>query len=585
MNSTNILSGEQFQQLCPIYCGSEYDLHRNPKISSQSYKHIDIEKIQSEWDNPSLIFCYSSSLKRFIDKLPFLKNSFTLVSHNEDTNITDEFKSLVESPLLVRWFAQNNMIIHPKLEFIPIGIANEMWPHGNVSTLLAISQYSSSLTKINNIYFYFSLHTNKLAREQCKSIIESKGLVFGEHLDHINYLILLSTCKFAICPEGNGIDCHRTWECYYLGVIPILLENSFTLQLQKYLPCILLKSWNDFDTNCLEQYDTLYKQLQTSQKYLTLSYYKERILSNINIAYTFIGTLPSYCVDTVHQTRLFHDGPIYFIISDLDSPYVKVLEKYNVTIIHYNDVIDRDFNSILQQTYHKFCIADLLKGREKIFIYSFERFFVLCNLMKQRSLENVFFMELDNLIYDTPLKWLESFSRKDIAFMFDNHGRHASGVCYIKHSNALRHFCDFALNYMLYSNDFMAEMLCLSKYYETNKDFVQLLPIHWEDSTYPIETHGNFQAYNSLFDAAAIGVYLGGADPYHVHVTKMYKEVKGNKSYWSLIDYTKYTYKWELDSCGRNIPYVLDGSRWIRINNLHIHSKELAECLSKPITV
>ena len=592
MNPTDILSGEQFQQLCPIYCGTDYDLQRNPKIRSQTDKHFYIDKLQSEWDNPSLIFCYSCALKIFIEKLPFFKNPFTLVSHNEDTNITYEYNKLLESPLLIRWYAQNSMTTHSKLELIPIGIANTMWPHGNISTLITMSEISLSMPKLNDIYFYFSLHTNKSSRESCKSIIESKGLSFGKNLVHSDYLKLLATHKFAICPEGNGIDCHRTWECYYLGVIPILLENSFTLQLQKYLPCVLLKSWNDFDVNCVQQYDVLYEQLQASQKYLSLSYYKDKILShrvamsavsNINIAYTFIGTLPSYCIDTVHQTRLFHDGPIYFIISDYNSPYVKVLERYNVTIIRYDDVIDETFNSIVQKVSHKFCIANLLKGREKIFIYSFERFFVLYNLMKQRSIENVFFMELDNLIYDTPSKWLESFSKKDIAFMFDNHDRYASGISYMKHSNALKHFCNFALEYILYSNEFMAEMICLSKYYEANKNDVQLLPIHWEDSKYPVETHGNFQMYNSLFDSAAIGVYLGGADPYHVHVTKVYKDVKGNKSNWSLIDYTKYSYKWELDSEGRNIPYVLNGSQWLRINNLHIHSKDLVPCLSSPI--
>jgi hypothetical protein len=33
------------------------------------------------------------------------------------------------------------------------------------------------------------------------------------------------------------------------------------------------------------------------------------------IAYCFIGKLPEYAVDTVHQARLFYYGPIYFIIS------------------------------------------------------------------------------------------------------------------------------------------------------------------------------------------------------------------------------------------------------------------------------
>jgi len=305
----------------------------------------------------------------------------------------------------------------------------------------------------------------------------------------------------------------------------------------------------------------------------------------INIAYVFIGKLPSYCIDTVHQTRLFHEGPIYFIISDYTSPYVKILESYSVTIIPYENVIHTDFNTVVEKANTKFCLVNNLVGRERIFIYSFERFFVLYNLMKGHNISNVFFMELDNLIYDTPSTWLDSFSKSGLAFMFDNYGRYASGVCYIKNVEYLHTFCDFAVDYILTSNDFMAEMQCLSKFYESNKEIVQLLPIHWPTSEYPTESHVTFTMYNSLFDSAAIGVFLGGADPYHVNFTGLYKQIYGNKSYWSLIDYTGYSYKWEEDDKGRKIPYILNGSIWLRLNNLHIHSKELTPCLSTPLVV
>lgn len=583
MNPTDILSGEQFQQLCEVYCGTEYDLNRNPKISAQGDKHFYIERLTSEWDNPSLIFCYSCALNIFIEKLEFFKNPFTLVSHNEDNNITEKYYKLLESPLLVHWYAQNLMISHPKVEFIPIGIANAMWPHGNVNTLLTISELSKNIPKTNDIYFYFSLHTNRPARESCKLELEGKGLRFGSNLQHSEYLKELASYKFAICPEGNGIDCHRTWECYYLGVIPILLKNNFSINLQKHLPCILLDSWNDFDASCISQYNELFNQLNTVQKYLTLSYYKEKILSSISLAYVFIGPLPSYCIDTVYQSRLFHNGPIYFIVSDYDSPYIKKLEEYKVTIIRYDSVIHEEFNKVVQNVYHKFCIATKLVGREKIFIYSFERFFVLYNLMKMYDIKNVFFMELDNLIYDVPSKWLNSLSKNDLAFMFDNHDRYASGVFYVKSADSFNNFCDYALDFISTSNEFMAEMIFLSKFYEYNKESIQLLPIHWSDSKYPKECHETFELYNSVFDSAAIGVFLGGADPYHVEVTGVYKQIEGNKSFWSLIDYTGYSYKWEVDFNGRKIPFVYNGSEWLRINNLHIHSKNLKPCLSKEI--
>ena len=53
----------------------------------------------------------------------------------------------------------------------------------------------------------------------------------------------LSSYKFALSPEGNGIDCHRTWECLYLGVIPIVKKSvalSFFLIYQFYLLIIMI---------------------------------------------------------------------------------------------------------------------------------------------------------------------------------------------------------------------------------------------------------------------------------------------------------------------------------------------------------
>ena len=59
----------------------------------------------------------------------------------------------------------------------------------------------------------------------------------------------LASYKFAISPEGNGIDCHRTWECLYLGVIPIV-KNSNPMSYFKELPILFVDDYscinNDF---------------------------------------------------------------------------------------------------------------------------------------------------------------------------------------------------------------------------------------------------------------------------------------------------------------------------------------------------
>ena len=70
-----------------------------------------------------------------------------------------------------------------------------------------------------------------------------------------NYLQKLSQYKYAICPPGNGIDCHRLWECLYLGVIPILLRSIFSEKISKSFQVVLLDDWDDFNAQeLLEKY-------------------------------------------------------------------------------------------------------------------------------------------------------------------------------------------------------------------------------------------------------------------------------------------------------------------------------------------
>jgi hypothetical protein len=221
-------------------------------------------------------------------------------------------------------------------------------------------------------------------------------------------------------------------------------------------------------------------------------------------------------------------------------------------------------------------------------IYAFERFFVLNRLMKQKGLTDVLFMELDNLIYNDPRQWLPGFQTAEMAYMFDNWGRASAGIAYIKNTTILEDFLNYCATFIQEDRsnimtDALHEMAILYYFWQENTHRVQLLPILWPstdegDGTNLLHASHTFPLYDSLFDAASLGICIGGLDLYHTGGAL----VKGIKGPWSLFAYSAYRQEWQLDSQNRRIPYLWSETRksWVRINNLHIHSKDLAPHLS-----
>ena len=77
------------------------------------------------------------------------------------------------------------------------------------------------------IYFNFNIDTNKIKRQVCFNQLKNK-LIWCNNLSYLDYLKLLKEYEFCICPEGNGVDTHRLWECLYLKVVPIVIKSEFT---------------------------------------------------------------------------------------------------------------------------------------------------------------------------------------------------------------------------------------------------------------------------------------------------------------------------------------------------------------------
>jgi hypothetical protein len=276
MESSEFMNGERFQQLADMYLGTADDFLYNPLIFEQMEKHQILEDIDGPFDNPPILFLYAHLLKSFEQKVKFFANPFTLITHNSDYNLMDSdptVKKILESLNLVCWWGQNLCFIHPKMRFLPIGLANTMWDHGKIENFMI-----NTINKSKDIYFNFNIHTNREKRELCYNVLKTQ-LPFLPMLPVAENVKRLAQYKWCICPEGNGVDTHRLWEAMYLGCIPIVLKSPFIDTLMHYtggeLPIYVVETWDQLKLPIVVQgiFDS---------KWLKLSHWVFQIISASN---------------------------------------------------------------------------------------------------------------------------------------------------------------------------------------------------------------------------------------------------------------------------------------------------------------
>jgi len=257
MNKEDIITGNAFKNLADDFLDEEKT-------------YIDITK------KPKIIFLKTDWIELFKMKvLPKINYKFKLITHNSDRSAPSGSIDLLNDSRLIKWYGMNCHFNHPKLQPIPIGIANEKWPHGNKDVLLEVIRADISKTKL--CYSNFDLTTNHIRRPEIFQIIQTKDFIDIDTQKHNykDYLTKLKSYKYVISPPGNSIDCHRVWEAIYLEVIPIV-EKHLAMDYFYDLPILFVNSFNEITEEFLiKNYSST---LQTSKTLAFMQFYKNTIL-------------------------------------------------------------------------------------------------------------------------------------------------------------------------------------------------------------------------------------------------------------------------------------------------------------------
>jgi hypothetical protein len=208
----------------------------------------------------------------------FLRRPYILVTGQSDFPVS-KAKGVLGDPNLVKWFAQNSDMNHPKLVPIPIGLncfehAPEM--HQALRALktssgpparqkLVLVNFGNTHPSRKQIWEHFCGRNSANKKFATCSIKSQRNNIQGNpHL--VGFYKKVASHKFVVAPRGNGWDTHRLWEALYLGCVPIV-ESSVLDPLYAHLPILIVKKWAALDQSTLEQiYERFLPRLNAQER-------------------------------------------------------------------------------------------------------------------------------------------------------------------------------------------------------------------------------------------------------------------------------------------------------------------------------
>lgn len=311
---------------------------------------------------------------------------------------------------------------------------------------------------------------------------------------------------------------------------------------------------------------------------------------NIDLSIVFIHLgpeIPSYLPTAIDQARLFNpDIPIYLLANKTALKELpQGLKKSGAKCI--------SCESLPQSKAHKrFKAQSKLdkKFRHGFWTFTTERFFYLTAFLKHHQLSNVFHLENDVMLYANLNELLPTFKRyypNMIGALFDNDERCIPSLLYIANTKPMEYFTRFISKKRGKSNNDMKFLSDFKKkYHKKWIDCLPILPPEYTQDHELISASGlkggdpshfiqHFESFQSIFDAAAFGQYLGGIDP------RNGESEPGFINESCIFNPSDFEFRWEEDSQGRKIPIVIYNGQALKINNLHIHSKNLKKFESK----
>jgi len=272
-----------------------------------------------------------------------------------------------------------------------------------------------------------------------------------------------------------------------------------------------------------------------------------------NVVLVCVGNFQEYIITNITQLLRLGHNRIYVLISSHLFPNFEIYQgNPNVKIIDVESLND---------SYRYYERTNLDKGfRNGFWALASLRFFYIYEFMEQHAIDNVIHIENDVLVYYNCDEIAQRAGKQHVYLPFDCFDRNIASIMYIPSASVFRRILD---QYDLTTSD-MENFVQISK----RCNLIQRFPIFPANAytspeiQYVSENHHNF---GYIFDAAAMGQYLGGIDPRN-HPG----DTRGFVNETCVIKYNTYKFTWENQK-----PHIIINDLKFPIFNLHIHHKNL----------
>jgi hypothetical protein len=225
----------------------------------------------------NIVYTHTMYVKQLFKLISEVDRQFIIITHNSDVNID---KSFTMPKNVLKWYSQNVGIVDYKIESLPIGLENDRWfkkinKKEKMNALLLQPKIDKNL-----VYMNHNIYTNVEKRRFVYQLLENKDWVTvergsnGHEFDQ--YLNDVYNHKFVICPEGNGMDTHRTWETLYMNTIPIEKRN-INNQFYTDLPICFVDDWEEITEEFLNRWLIGNSWQDWNMEKLDFEYWKNKI--------------------------------------------------------------------------------------------------------------------------------------------------------------------------------------------------------------------------------------------------------------------------------------------------------------------